>query len=111
MEQELKAKLGAARERLNSQQAGISVKRTHEDRVVREWGRGEQRQAATKREQFRNSLTEHERHQIEERIGELISQYPRLGDGTVQRSHAEARPASIPGDAWEEYQFLRELVT
>jgi hypothetical protein len=51
MDEGLKAKLDEARERMNSQQAGINADRKHDDRATREWARG--KTAAMSRESFR----------------------------------------------------------
>jgi hypothetical protein len=40
MDAALKAKLDEARERMNSQQAGINANRKHDDPKMREWARG-----------------------------------------------------------------------
>ena len=68
MDEALKAKLDETREWMNSQQAGINADRKHDDRATREWARGKQRPANAERAQFRNSLTDEDRRQIEEHI-------------------------------------------
>lgn len=40
MDDSLKAKLDEARNRMNSQQAGINANRKHDDPAMREWARG-----------------------------------------------------------------------
>jgi hypothetical protein len=60
---------------MRSQQAGINADRKHDDRATREWARGKQRPANAEREeqaQLRNSLTDQDRRQIEERIQQLL---------------------------------------
>src|SRR5258705_355018 len=78
MDEALKAKLDEARQRMNSQQAGINANRTHDDPAMREWARGKQRPANAERAQFRNSLTDENRSQIEERIEQLLHNSPTL---------------------------------
>jgi hypothetical protein len=78
MDEALKAKLHEARERFTSQQAGINTNRKHDDPARREWSRGKQRTANAERLQFRNSLTDEERTQIEERIKQLVNDNPAL---------------------------------
>ncbi len=72
MDEALRAKLDEARARLNSQQAVINTNLKDEDRATREWARGKQRPANVERTQFRNSLTDEDRRQIEERIQQLL---------------------------------------
>ena len=67
-----------ARERMNSQQAGINANRKHDDPAMREWARGKQRPANAERAQFRSSLTDEDRSQIEERIEQLVHENPTL---------------------------------
>src|SRR5205823_5529270 len=76
MDEALKKKIEEARNRMNSNQAGINVNRTNEDRGMREWARGKQRPANAERVQFRNSLADEERSQIEERIEQLVHDNP-----------------------------------
>jgi hypothetical protein len=78
MDEALKAKLDEARERMNSQQAGINADRRREARATREWARGKQRPANAERALFRNSLTDRDRRQIEERIQQLLDDNPAL---------------------------------
>jgi hypothetical protein len=102
-------KLDEARERLNSKQAGINASRQNKDQVFREWARGEQTVANARREQFRNSLSEHEREQIEQRIQELLEEHPELSPVNVKQLGGSP-PRSVDSDLLEEYYFLRELV-
>jgi hypothetical protein len=76
MDETLRAKLDEARERMNSKQAGINANRKHDDPAMREWARGKQRPANAERIQFRNSLTDEDRSQIEERIQQLVDDNP-----------------------------------
>jgi hypothetical protein len=71
MDDALKTKLDEARNRMNGEQAGINMNRKHADPAMREWARGKQRPANAERSLFRNSLTEGDRKQIEERIQQL----------------------------------------
>ena len=86
MDEALKAKLDEARERMNSQQAGINADRKREDRATREWARGKQRPANAERALFRNSLTDEDRRQIEERIQQLLDDNPALSVVSHERS-------------------------
>ena len=78
MDDTLRAKLDEARKRMNSQQAGINANRKHDDPAMREWARGKLRPANAERAQFRNSLTDEDRSQIEERIEQLVRDNPKL---------------------------------
>src|SRR5579864_886247 len=73
MDDALKAKLDKARQWMSSQQAGINADPKHDDRATREWARGKQRSANAERAQLRNSLTDEDRRQIEERIQPQIA--------------------------------------
>jgi hypothetical protein len=106
MDTALKAKLDEARKRLNSQQADINLKRRHSDQVFREWAGGEQNLATGQRDHFRISLSENEREQIEDRIQELLNDYPQLSAVAVRPPY---NPAT-PDEAAEEYYFLNDLV-
>jgi hypothetical protein len=110
MDAALKAKLDDARKRLNSQQAEINANRRHSDQVFREWARGEQNVATEQRDHFRISLSENEREQIEDRIQELLNDYPQLSAVAVRPPYNPATPHSIPDEAAEEYYFLNDLV-
>jgi hypothetical protein len=110
MDEALKAKLDEARQRMNSQQAGINADRKHDDRATREWARGKQRPANAVRAQFRNSLTDEDRRQIEERMHQLLDDKPALSstnDGT-RDSKTEAPCVSL--EVLEEYYFLRDMI-
>jgi hypothetical protein len=78
MDEALKAKLDEARNRMNNQQAGINANRKHDDPAMREWARGKQRPANAERAQFRKSLTDEDRKQIEERIQQLLDDNPSI---------------------------------
>jgi hypothetical protein len=110
MDEALKAKLDEARKRMNSQQAGINANRKHDDPAMREWARGKQRPANTERAQFRASLTDEDRSQIEERIEQLVHDNPTLSFANAQTLDSKTEPPSIPAEVLEEYYFLREMV-
>jgi len=110
MDEVLKTKIEEARKRMNSNQAGINVNRIHEDRVMREWARGKQRPANAERDQFRNSLTDEERSQIEERIDQLVHDNPTLLRTNAPILNSETCPPSISVEVLDEYYFLRELL-
>jgi hypothetical protein len=110
MDTALKAKLDEARKRLNSKQAEINANRRHSDQVFREWARGEQNVAIEQRDHFRISLSENEREQIENRLQELLNDYPQLSTVAVRPPNTPATTPSIPDEALEEYYFLNDLV-
>jgi hypothetical protein len=110
MDAALKAKLDEARKRLNSKQAEINANRRHSDQVFREWARGEQNVAIEQRDHFRISLSENEREQIENRVQELLNDYPQLSAVAVRPPNTTATTPSIPDEALEEYYFLNDLV-
>ena len=110
MNEALKAKLHEARKRMNSQQAGINANRKHDDPAMREWARGKQRPANTERAQFRASLTDEDRSQIEERIEQLVHDNPTLSLANARTLDSKTEPSSIPAEVLEEYYFLREMV-
>ena len=109
MDEALKAKLDEARERMNSQQAGINANRKHDDPAKREWARGKQRPANAERNQFRVSLTDEERSQIEERIEQLIHDNPTLSPANARPLHS-TEPPSVSVEVLHEYYFLRDVV-
>ena len=104
MNDRLRAKLDEARERMNSQQAGINMNRKHDDPVMREWARGKQRPANAERELFRASLTNDDLEQIEERIEQLIETNPALASATIRKVDSKTEP-SVPREVLEEYHF------
>ena len=108
MHEALKAKLDEARQRLNSQQAGINADRKHDDRATREWARGKQRPANAERAQFRNSLTDEDRTQIEERIQQLLDDNPVLSSTNARTLDSKPQPPSVSVEVLNEYYFLRE---
>ena len=110
MDEALKAKLDEAQKRMNSQQAGINADRKHDDPAMREWARGKQRPANTERAQFRVSLTDEDRSQIEERIEQLVQDHPTLSSANARTLDSKTEPPSIPAEVLEEYYFLREMV-
>jgi hypothetical protein len=110
MDQALKAKLNEARKRMNSQQAGINANRKHDDPAMREWARGRQRPANTERAQFRASLTDEDRNQVEERIEQLVRDNPTLSPANARTLDSQTEPPSVPVEVLEEYYFLRDMV-
>src|SRR6478609_8705569 len=95
MDDALKAKLYETRARLNSQQAGINENRKHHDLAMREWARGKQRPANAERARFRNSLTDSERNQIEERIQQLLDDNPALSVVNAATLDSKIVPPSV----------------
>jgi hypothetical protein len=110
MDETLRAKLDEARERMNGQQAGINANRKHDDPAMREWARGRQRPANAERAQFRNSLTDEDRRQIEERIEQLVHDNPTLSTTGARTLDSKTEPPSVSGEVLEEYYFLRDIV-
>jgi hypothetical protein len=110
MDEALKAKLHEARERMNSQQAGINANRKHDDPTMREWARGKQRPANAERAQFRASLTDEDRSQIEERIEQLLHDNPVLSPTNARALNSQTAPPSVSAELLDEYYFLRDMV-
>jgi hypothetical protein len=110
MDAALKAKLDEARERMSSQQAGINMDRIHDDPAMREWARGQQRPANAERDRFRDSLTDEERTQIEERIEQLVHENPNISPTNAPTLDSKAEPPSVPFEMLDEYYFLRDIL-
>ena len=110
MDEALRAKLDDARARLNSRQAGINADRKDEDRATREWARGKQRPANAERTQFRNSLTDEDRRQIEERIQQLLDDNPPLSVTSAAMLSAKTQLPSVSVEVLDEYHFLRDMI-
>jgi len=110
MDDALKTKLDEARNRMNSQQAGINANRKHDDPAMREWARGKQRPANAERAQFRNSLTEADRNQIEERIQQLLEENPSLSSANAATLDSKMEPPAVSFEALDEYYFLRDIL-
>src|SRR5579859_6128479 len=110
MDESLKTKLDEARNRMNGQQAGINTNRKHADPAMREWARGKQRPANAERAQFRNSLTDADRNQIETRIQRLLEDNPTLASGNAATLDSKIEPPSVSFEVLEEYYFLRDIL-
>ena|SRR5437660_9173175 len=110
MDEALKAKLDEARKRMNSLQAGINVNRKHDDPAMREWARGKQRPANAERTQFRASLTDEDRSQIEERIEELVRDNPTLSPTNARPLDSKTEPPSVSVEVLDEYYFLLDIL-
>jgi hypothetical protein len=110
MDAALKTKLDEARERMNSKQAGINANRKHNDPAMREWARGKQRPANAERAQFRDSLTDEDRNQIEERIEQLVRDNPTLSPTNAWARDSTIEPPSVSAEVVDEYYFLRDMV-
>jgi hypothetical protein len=109
MNEVLRAKLDEARERMNRQQAGINADRKNDDRATREWARGKQRPANAERAQLRNSLTNEDRTEIEERIQQLLDDNPALSPANARTLDSKTAPPGVSLEVLEEYYFLRDL--
>jgi hypothetical protein len=110
MDDALKAKLNEARNRMNSQQAGINANRKHDDPAMREWARGKQRPANAERARFRKSLTDEERNQIEERIQQLLDDNPALSPANAETLDSKIEPPSVSFEVLDEYYFLKDIL-
>lgn len=110
MDEALKAKLNEARQRMNSQQDGINANRKHDDPAIREWARGKQRPANAERAQFRNSLTDEDRSQIEERIQQILDGNPALSPVNVTTLDSKTEPPAVSFEVLDEYYFLRDIL-
>ena len=110
MDEALRAKLDEARKRMNIQQAGINANRKHDDPAIREWARGKQRPANAERAQFRASLTDEDRRQIEERIEQLVRDNPTLSPTNARTLDSKREPPSAPFEVLDEYYFLRDIL-
>jgi hypothetical protein len=107
MDEPLRAKLDEARKRMNVQQAGINADRKDDDPAMREWARGKQKPANAERAEFRNSLTDDERSQIEERLEQLVRDNPTLSQMDAE---SKTEPLPVSAELLEEYHFLRDMV-
>jgi len=110
MDNALKTKLDEARNRMNGQQAGINTYRKHADSARREWARGKQRPANAERAQFRNSLTDGDRNQIQERIQQLLDDNPTLSPANAATLDSKIEPPSVSFEVLDEYYFLRDIL-
>jgi hypothetical protein len=110
MDEALKAKLDEARKRMNSLQAGINANRKHDDPAMREWARGKQRPANAERAQFRDSLSDEDRSQIEERIEELVRDNPTLSPTNARPLDSKTKPPSVSVEVLDEYYFLIDML-
>ncbi len=110
MDDTLRVKLDEARQRMNSQQAGINTNRKNDDPAVREWARGKQRPANAERAQFRASLTDEDRSQIEERIEQLVHDNPTLSSTNARTVGSKTEQPSVSVEVRDEYYFLRDIV-
>jgi hypothetical protein len=110
MDEALEAKLDEARERMSSQQAGINANRQHDDPAIREWARGKQRPANAQRAEFRASLTDEERRQIEERLEQLVYDNPTLSSSNARTLNSKREPPSVPFEVLDEYYFLTDIL-
>ena len=110
MDDTLRAKLDEARHRMNRQQTGINENRKHDDPAVREWARGNQRPANTERAQFKSSLNDDDRGQIEERIQRLVDDNPSLSCANPQVLDLETTTLGVSVEVLDEYYFLRDML-
>jgi hypothetical protein len=109
MNEALRAKLDEARERMNSQQAGINADRKNDDRATRQLARGQQRPANSERTQFRNSLTDEDRRQIEERIQQLLDDNPALSPANALTLDSKTELPGVSLEVLAEYYFLKDM--
>jgi hypothetical protein len=109
MDAALKAKLDEARQRMNSRQFGINADRKHDDQSMREWARGKQRPANAERARFRDSLTDEDRSQIDERMEQLLRDNPTLSPA-ITRTVDPKGPDSVSAEILDEYYFLKDMI-
>ena len=95
---------------MKGQQSGINENRKHDDPAMREWARGKQRPANAARAQFRNSLTDQDRNQIEERIQQLLDDNPALSPTNARALDSKTESPSVSVEVLDEYYFLRDMV-
>ena len=95
---------------MNSQQAGINANRKDDDPAMREWARGKQRPANAERAQFRNSLTDEDRRQIEERIQQLLDENPALSPTNAPALDSKTEPPYVSVELLDEHYFLRDIL-
>ena len=110
MDETLGAKLDEARERMKSKQAGINANRKHDDPAMRKWARGKQRPATAERTRLRDSLTDEDRGQIEERIQQLLDDNPALSPTNARILDSKTEPPCVSLEVLDEYYFLRDIV-
>jgi len=109
MDAALKAKLDEARQRMNSRQFEINADRKHDDQATREWGRGKQRPANAERARFRDSLTDEDRSQIDERMEQLLHDNPTLSGANTWTVDSKG-PDYISAEVLDEYYFLKDMI-
>jgi hypothetical protein len=78
--------------------------------AMREWARGKQRPANAERAQFRHSLTDEDRCQIEARIQQLVDDNPALSSTNSRTPDSKPEPPSVSVEVLDEYYFLRDIV-
>ena len=71
---------------------------------------GKQRPANAERAQFRNSLTDENRSQIEERIEQLLHNNPTLSPTNARALDSTTEMPSVSVEVLDEYYFLRDIV-
>jgi hypothetical protein len=71
---------------------------------------GKQRPANAERVQFRNSLTEGDRKQIEERIRQLLDDNPTLSPANAAALDLKLEAPSVSFEVLDEYYFLRDIL-
>jgi hypothetical protein len=77
---------------------------------MREWARGKQRPANAERAQFRDSLSDEDRSQIEERIEELVRDNPTLSPTNARPLDSKTKPPSVSVEVLDEYYFLIDML-
>ena len=71
---------------------------------------GKQRPANAERAQFRDSLSDEDRSQIEERIEELVRDNPTLSPTNARPLDSKTEPPSVSVEALDEYYFLIDIL-
>ena len=74
------------------------------------WARGKQRPANAERALFKNSLTDEDRRQIEERIQQLLDDNPPLSPTNARALDSKTEPPCVSLEVLDEYYSLRDIV-
>jgi hypothetical protein len=69
-----------------------------------------QRPANAERAQFRNSLTDGDRNQIEERIQQLLDGNLALSPAKAATVGSKIEPPSVSFEVLDEYYFLKDII-
>jgi hypothetical protein len=73
-------------------------------------GREENRPANAERDRFRNSLSDEDRSQIEQRMEQLVHDNPTLSPTNARALDSETQPSSVSVEVLDEYYFLTDIL-